>query len=155
MNIYEEEIRIKTICEFYKIKNFEIDKSRLREKKIDDLLEGDEKVELSVNVVGDVNLDSLKLTVLPFKFGRISGTFNCSFNKLLNTTNFPEYVGDEFYCYSSNIEDFKTMPKTVVGNINLGGNRIKSLKGWITKCDGVVLNLSSNKLINLKFYPES
>ncbi len=72
----------------------------------------------SIDVDGDVDISNKGLTKLPLKFGKVSGYFNCTNNKLTN---------------------LKGM-SSVGGNFDFSGNNITSLEGmssiggWFLLC---------------------
>ena len=35
---------------------------------------------------------------LPFKFGKVTGDFSCTHNKLKSLEGCPKYIGDDFFC---------------------------------------------------------
>ena len=57
--------------------------------------------DLTVDVNGDVNISSLGLAKIPFKFNRVEGTFDCISNYLTTLKNAPNHVGENFYCYDN------------------------------------------------------
>ncbi len=103
-----DESRIVSICEKYKIKNYTIDENGL------------------VNVKGDVSLYNKRLTELPLKFGEITGSFNCRYNKLTSLEGFPTKIGDGFHCGGNKLTSLKGCPE-IVGEFHCENNQLTSL----------------------------
>ncbi len=59
-----------------------------------------------VDVIGNVDMGEMLETEIPVKFGRVYGTFDCSFNKLTSLKNCPDFVGGNFECYGNNLTDY-------------------------------------------------
>ena len=63
----------------------------------------------SIDVEGDVNLSSKKLTKIPFSFGKVSGVFYCYDNPNLSYTELFKIVdnvsGDIYYSSFGSLED--------------------------------------------------
>src|SRR5271157_4926923 len=93
----------------------------LQLKIVNSILDSDEKPELSIlsitpmskdevpsnwsknadgsyDVNGDVNLSRQDLLELPFRFGKVTGYFDCRNNQLTNLEGSPDSVGGDFYC---------------------------------------------------------
>lgn len=83
---------------------------------------------LTVDIHSSVDLTYSSLKSLPFKFGKINGSFNCAYNQLENFTNFPTYVTDDLDCSYNNITSLEGMP-FVEKEIYLGANKLKNLIG--------------------------
>ena len=54
--------------------------------------------DLSIDVQGDVDLSGLKLRLLPLRFSRVSGHFDCRSNRLTTLEGGPREVGGGFDC---------------------------------------------------------
>ena len=80
----EQEIHI--ICEKYSITNYTINPDG------------------SIDVYGNVNLHTRKLTKIPLKFNRVNGYFDVNNNKLTSLENSPLELGKYFYCYKNQLE---------------------------------------------------
>ena len=50
-----------------------------------------------IDVEGDVILIK-QVDKLPFKFGKVSGNFNCSYNQLTNLSGCPKEIKGDFHC---------------------------------------------------------
>jgi len=83
----------------------------------------------SIDVDGDVNLMNKGLTKLPFKFGEVSGKFNCSHNLLTNLIGAPKKVIGNFWCSFNQLTNLKDAPKIVKGWFSCCGNPLVSLDG--------------------------
>ena len=68
----------------------------------------DGSVYLSYGKLGD-------LKELPYKFGRVSGDFNISYNRNIKSfKNCPHFVGDSFLCsYCPQLESLEGCPKVI------------------------------------------
>ena len=82
------------------------------------------------NVKGNVLLKSnKKVEKLPVKFGKVTGYFYCSYNKLRSLEGSPKWVGDYFSCDNNNLTSFKGAPKFVGGDFFCQNSKLTSLKG--------------------------
>tara|TARA_Y100000389_G_scaffold64157_1_gene60177 strand:+ start:6307 stop:6741 length:435 start_codon:yes stop_codon:yes gene_type:complete len=97
-----------TVFEKYKIDNYTINEDG------------------SIDVDGDVFLYGIGLTELPINFNKVSGTFDCSNNKLTTLKRCPKYVGDDFSCGTNYLTDLKYSPKLIHGSFYCSGNNLKS-----------------------------
>jgi hypothetical protein len=144
------------VCEKYEIENYTIN---------DDL---------SIDVDGDVRLDSKNLEYLPLRFNYVSGGFYCRRNILVSLEGSPQTVGGDFDCQGNGLKTLKGCPQTVGGNFSCSWNDLKTLKGCpsvvngnfncfgnelksLEGCPSVVngnFNCSHNKLADLEHFPE-
>lgn len=97
-----------TVFEKYKIENYTINEDG------------------SIDVNGDVFLYGLGLTELPINFNKVSGTFDCSNNKLTTLKGCPKCVGGNFSCGVNYLTDLKYSPKVIHGSFYCSGNNLKS-----------------------------
>lgn len=67
----------------------------------------------TVDVEGDVVLTDKKLTKLPVKFGKITGSFSCDHNKLTSLEGAPEFVGKYFDCRFNKLISPEGAPKFI------------------------------------------
>lgn len=67
----------------------------------------------SIDVDGDVILMEFDLQKIPIKFNNVTGTFNCSYNRLTSLENAPKYVGEVFTCQSNCLTSFEGFPISV------------------------------------------
>jgi hypothetical protein len=70
----------------------------------------------SIDVVGDVDLYDKNLTELPLTFNKVSGSFNCSGNKLTSLKGGPRWVGGYFYCSHNQLTSLEFSPDYVGDN---------------------------------------
>ncbi len=89
-----------------------------------------------LDVDGDVDLEELKLTELPIKFGRVTGDFLCSDNLLKSLEGCPTEVGGDFACYCNRLTTLEGAPKQVSKDFFCNNNRLESLKGAPRKVGG-------------------
>ena len=54
--------------------------------------------DLTVDVAGNVDLYYNKLATIPIQFGKVTGWFDCSNNKLTSLEGCPSIIRGEFYC---------------------------------------------------------
>ena len=86
---------ISLICEKYNITNYTINDDG------------------SIDVNGDVDLWSRRLTELPLTFNKVSGYFNCRGNKLTRLKGSPIWVGSWFDCYNNRLTSLDHSPDYV------------------------------------------
>lgn len=111
-----------------------------------------------VDVDGDVSLkmafEVKKSGIIPFKFGKITGSFNCSYCMLKNLINSPDFVGGDFDCSRNYIINFVNSPKTIGGAFIAHSNKkLQSMDGItasITDLDISNCNLGFVALANVK-----
>jgi hypothetical protein len=82
-----------------------------------------------VDVDGDVDLRSSRLTSFPVQFGNVSGYFYCSHSKLTSLNGVPQYIGGDFYCNNTEITSLAGCPQTVGGRFDCFNTKITSLTG--------------------------
>ena len=101
---------------------------KILEKNIDGTYEIDK--DGFVNVEGYVNLSSENLTSFgKIKFGKVTGYFSCSGNKLISLEGSPKEVGRGFYCSNNNLTSLEGSPKVVGGDFSCYNNNLTSLEG--------------------------
>ena len=103
------EQEIHTICKKYNIQNYTINPDG------------------SIDVEGSVNLYGKGLTKIPLKFNKVSGYFNCSYNKLTSLKGSPKEVGSFFTCYDNNLNDLKYAPNRIGTWFDCSVNNLKNL----------------------------
>ena len=123
------------VCEKYKIEKYSIN---------DDL---------SIDVDGDVYLDSQSLEHLPLKFNYVSGVFYCSYNKLKSLEGSPKTINGRFSCSNNELKTLKGSPQTVNGDFNCFNNKLESLEGSPQTVNGNFLCFN-NELKDLEYFPE-
>jgi hypothetical protein len=108
-----------------------------------------------VDVEGDFNCS--KQDLVGFKgvrFGRVSGGFSCSNNRLETLEGAPETVGGDFYCGNNRLETLEGAPETVDGGFYCSNNRLETLEGAPDSVGGDFL-CYNNRLTTLEGSPES
>ena len=101
---YKKEMNIESICQEYDIQNYTIN------------LDG------TVDVNGDVNLFNRKLSKIPLKFGRVTGSFYCHNNQLTTLLGCPVEVGGNFSCSHNQLTTLEGCPREVGGYFNCNIN---------------------------------
>lgn len=102
----------------------------------------------TIDIDGDIDLSHRNLKQLPFRFGKVTGTFDCSFNYLTNLIGSPSDVGDNFYCNNNNLSSLEGCPTEVGGHFDCSVNHLDSLKGCPSEI-GYDLQCFNNKLTDL------
>lgn len=69
--------------------------------------------DLTVDVMGSVDLSYQQLVVLPFPFRAISGDFDISHNQLTSLQNAPEIVDGHFNCAHNQLKNIEGCPHSV------------------------------------------
>ena len=105
-----------------------------------------------VDVDGDVDLSGKGLTKLPFKFGIVSGFFDCDTNQLTSLKGAPQEVGGDFDCDNNKLTTLEGAPQEVGGYFRCYNNQLTTLKGAEeTICKN--LDCSMNNIYYLDFVP--
>ena len=120
------------VCEKYEIENYIIN---------DDL---------SIDVDGDVELDSKNLKYLPLKFNYVSGYFTCARNKLKTLKGSPQTVNGGFFCHHNELKSLEGCPQTVDGNFICNDNKLTDLEHF-PEVNGIILLIGGNP-VNLLVY---
>ncbi len=109
---------IKKFCEKYNITNYTIN---------DDL---------SIDVDGNVDIRYTptkksinRLDEIPIKFNKVSGYFNCSYNRLTSLENCPKYVGKKFKCDENFLTSLEHSPEFIGSYFDCYWNPLQSLDG--------------------------
>jgi hypothetical protein len=130
------------ICRKYKIKNYTINPDG------------------SIDVNDDVYLREKGLTELPLIFNKVSGYFNCGYNKLTTLKGSPRWVGGYFVCNDNQLTSLEFSPEYVGDNFSCSYNRLSSLEfspdyvGGYFYCNRNDLTdlIGSPKEVGLSFY---
>ncbi len=120
---------INDICRKYNIRNYTINNDG------------------TVDVDGNVGLSRNYLTILPLKFGKVSGIFDCSNNQLTTLEGSPKWVGKDFNCGNNEIKSLEGGPEVVLGTYYCYRNRLVNFKGFPEDYDGYI-NFASNSVDN-------
>jgi len=107
----------------------------------------------TIDVDGNVYINGIGLKELPLKFGKVSGNFSCSFNKLTGLEGAPSEVGGYFYCHFNKLTTLEGSPKEVSGDFVCHDNKLTNLDGGPKEVGGE-FNCSFNKLTNLDGGPK-
>jgi hypothetical protein len=108
-----------------------------------------------VDVKGDFNCSG-KGTIKTFrgvKFGRVSGRFNCEYNKLTSLEGAPQKVGGRFDCRENKLTSLKGAPQEVGGHFYCSDNELTSLEGSPQEVGGR-FDCETNKLTSLAGAPQ-
>jgi hypothetical protein len=97
VDLDEKDLGIDGICSELGIKNYKINSDG------------------TVDVDGTVNISNNGLKKIPLKFGKVSGSFDCSFNILTSLEGSPRSIGGNFNCDRNRIKSLKEGPKEVKG----------------------------------------
>ena len=83
-----------------------------------------------VDVEGDFDCSEKQLEDFKgVRFGKVSGYFDCSWNKLTSLEGAPKKVGGDFICLNNSLTNLEGAPQEVGGVFNCSGNNLTSLKG--------------------------
>jgi len=88
------------------------------------------------DVYGDINLYGMRLNSLldiPIRFGKVYGSFSCSYNQLRDLKGAPEYVGKDFFCSYNQLVNLEGAPKYVGRDFFINGNLKKFTEEEIRK----------------------
>lgn len=143
---------------------------------IDSICKKYDIVDYNINDDGTVDVDShvimseSKLTKIPIKFGKVSGSvlfnnnylttlegspisvggyFSCQYNKLTNLEDAPREVGGSFYCYKNKLTSLEGSPRSVGDHFNCSNNELTSLEG-ISQYIGKTINCENNHLRDVR-----
>ena len=89
-----------------------------------------------VDVNGNVDLRNFNVTIIPVKFGKVSGSFFCSRTKITSLDGAPTSVGGSFDCSHTKITSLAGAPTSVGGDFYCSGTEITSLDGAPTAIGG-------------------
>jgi hypothetical protein len=82
-----------------------------------------------IYVHGNVHLGDRNLIAIPWKFGRVSGNFFCSYNKLQTLEGAPTSVGGSFYCRHNQLRTLIGAPSSVGHSFYCQNNPLTTLEG--------------------------
>jgi hypothetical protein len=106
-----------------------------------------------LNVNESVILHKRRLTELPFRFGKVDGTFDCASNDLTSLKGAPIEVTGSFICTDNNLTSLKYSPKIVGSNFSCSANKLTTLEGSPSDV-GANFECANNELISLKGSPK-
>lgn len=106
-----------------------------------------------LNVNDYVNLSEKNLTEIPFKFGKVVGSFDCSDNKLTSLKGAPTVIVDgDFSCSNNKLTTLQGAPKKVGSDFLCQHNELISLEGSPEVVNNFVVY--NNNLKTLKGAPK-
>jgi hypothetical protein len=82
----------------------------------------------SIDVNGSVDLSGFGLTQLPLRFNRVTGYFNCNYNKLTTLEGCPKWISGWFGCRGNNLTSLEFSPDYVGNYFSCNNNRLSSLE---------------------------
>jgi hypothetical protein len=92
----------------------------------------------TIDVDGDVYLNNRNINDLTvFSFGKVTGDFNCSYNKLKSLEGSPYYVGGDFDCSNNKLSNLVGSPKEVGDSFFCNINNLDSLEGMTLEIGGI------------------
>jgi hypothetical protein len=101
---------------------------------LNDFVEGTFEIDgNTINIKGNLKLEDepifYKKITKNYKFGYVSGNFECRDNKLTSLKGAPEEVGGDFYCFFNKLTSLEGAPKEVGGDFYCDENNLTSLEG--------------------------
>lgn len=109
---FESKSDIDSICYKYGIENYTINDDG------------------TIDVDGNVDLSHEKLTKLPLKFGRVTGSFYCGHNKLTTLEGSPYWISGYFDCSINQLKSLEGGPKNVLGEYLCNNNQLVNFRGF-------------------------
>ena len=103
----------------------------------------------SIDVDGDVYLINKGLTELPLTFNKVTGDFDCRFNRLTSLKGSPRWVGGDFNCHNNKLTSLEFSPVYVGYDFCCGSNYLidnycdTEIGGWFytsLEQDGLIIN---------------
>ena len=70
----------------------------------------------SIDVNGDVYLSFYELTEIPLVFNKVTGFFDCAYNKLTTLKGCPRWIGGNFNCTGNKLTSLEFSPDYVGGD---------------------------------------
>jgi hypothetical protein len=112
----------------------------------------------SIDVDNNVRFTSMRssdrLTKLPIKFNKVTGSFYCNDNELTSLEGAPKEVGGDFYCSNNKLSSLQGGPQSVDGDFICHRNELTSLEGGPESVGGDFY-CHRNELTSLEGGPES
>ena len=78
----------------------------------------------SIDVNGDVDLSGFGLTQLPLRFNRVTGYFNCNYNKLTTLEGCPKWIGGWFSCHDNQLTSLEFSPDYIGSSFDCQCNNL-------------------------------
>jgi hypothetical protein len=98
----------------------------LYEYKIENFTINDD---LTVDVMGRVNLFRNSLVIVPVKFNIVTGDFSCTYNEITTLEFAPKEVGGSFFCHKNCLTTFRGLPEKINNHFLCFSNPITTLEG--------------------------
>ncbi|MCK9477777.1 MAG: hypothetical protein M0R46_17830, partial [Candidatus Muirbacterium halophilum] len=95
-----------------------------------------------------------KLKVLPLKFRKVSGNFDCGYNQLTSLEGGPQSIGGNFHCSHNQLTSLVGCPQSVGGDFECNDNNLTSLEG-VPKRVGGIFWCDFNNLKNIDYLPKT
>lgn len=96
-----------------------------------------------VNVYGDIYLDDMNLTELPWKdkyiVQNLYGNLNLNYNHLKTFKNFPKYIHGDLNIVKNQFENFDGFPDCVEGDLDYNENQLKLNENVRERVKGIVM----------------
>jgi hypothetical protein len=108
----------------------------------------------TIDVHEDVILLNQKLAFIPLQFNKVSGSFNCSYNKITSLVGCPVEVSGNFICSGNYLTSLEHCPVTVGSSFYCYDNNISSLVYFPTNLGGAFICHTTklpHELIDLSF----
>lgn len=102
-----------------------------------------------MDVDGDVLFGANRPTFdkIPFKFGIVSGEFDCSYNNIKSLIGSPRETGTYFWCHNNKLTSLKGSPEKVGDSFDCSNNKLTSLEDCPKEIGGDFY-CSNNNLYN-------
>jgi hypothetical protein len=126
---------IEQICEKYQIKNYTINDDG------------------TIDVDGYVDLIDEELFKLPLTFNKVTGYFDCSWNRLTSLKGCPKWVGTDFYCHDNKLTSLEYDPEYVGGSYKCSFNKLTTLEGCPEYIPGSFF-CGHNELTSFEYSPK-
>jgi len=120
-------------------------------KFLDDVCRGNWKLNSKgkVDVKGSVNMNSMDLTEIPVKFGRVEGWVDCAGNKLTTLKNCPDYVREDINFSNNKLTTLEYCPDYIGEDMNFSNNNITTLEYFPKTINGELhCTMDNNPLHN-------
>ena len=69
----------------------------------------------SIDVAEDIYISYKGLTELPLRFNKVTGSFNCDYNRLTSLKGCPRWIGGSFNCIGNKLTSLEFSPDYVGG----------------------------------------
>lgn len=99
-----------------------------------------------------VTFSNLNIVKMPFKFGKINGNFDCSYNRIKSLEGCPKEVTGNFYCNGNQLASLKYCPIKIGKNFSCAKNSLETLEFGPEEVGGN-FDCRQNQLISLKHCP--